>query len=260
MKSKADELRKEADSLRIRGNRLLLAMIKDAKGLPDETEKELKDNGIELPIFKNEYQSWYSEALALIRQILPDRESDFIKQYKDEKRKEVDFLTYGISDYLLGLVTRYGGEVKADQSAAVPKMQNQTAMLDAAVKRFESSLFDLQEVVQADLFDSELDAADELVKKGFVRAAGVIAGVVLERHLRHVCAMHGEKSRKKNPSIADYNEILKKSQIIETSKWRFIQHLADIRNLCGHDKERDPTKEEVQELIKGVSKVIKTTF
>ena len=36
-----------------------------------------------------EYDSWYSESLAIIKQLLPDRSNDFIKQYKDEKRKEI---------------------------------------------------------------------------------------------------------------------------------------------------------------------------
>ena len=44
-------------------------------------------------------------------------------------------------------------------------------------------MFDIRQLVQADLFDSELDAADELGKKKFTRAAGALAGVVLERHL-----------------------------------------------------------------------------
>jgi hypothetical protein len=94
-------------------------------------------------------------------------------------------------------------------------MQNQTSILEAAIKRFDSSLFDLQEVVQADLFHSELDAAGESVKKGFVRAAGAIAGVVLEKRLGHGCAMHNQKSQKKNPSIGDFNELLKKADIID---------------------------------------------
>ena len=48
--------------------------------------------------------------------------------------------------------------------------------------RFESSLFDMQQLVQADMFDSELDAARELWKKGFLRAAVAICGVILEKH------------------------------------------------------------------------------
>ena len=45
-------------------------------------------------------------------------------------------------------------------------------------------------LVQADLFDNELDAAAELNDKGFRRAAGAVAGVVLEEHLETVCEQH----------------------------------------------------------------------
>jgi len=164
MASKVETMQKELRNLISKGNHLYLAMLDDVKGLPDDFKKELKEKKIKLPNFKNEYDTWYSEALAVIKQILPDRQADFIRQYKDEKRKEIDFLTYGIADYLLGLrTTRYGGsEVVADGSAAVGKMQIQNSILEAAEKRFESSLFDIQEVLQADLFDSELSAAKEL--------------------------------------------------------------------------------------------------
>jgi len=54
--------------------------------------------------------------------------------------------------------------------------------------------------------------------------------------------------------------MLKNGSVIDTPMWRFIQHLGDIRNLCDHNKDRDPTKEEVEDLISGVQKVIKTLF
>jgi len=47
---------------------------------------------------------------------------------------------------------------------------------------------------------------------------------------------------------------------IETPTWRFIQHLSDLRNLCDHNKDREPTKDEVNELIVGVTKITKTLF
>ena len=34
----------------------------------------------------------------------------------------------------------------------------------------------------------------------------------------------------------------------------------DIRNLCDHDKTKEPTPEQVDDLIDGVSKTIKTLF
>jgi hypothetical protein len=256
--SKFEKMKEELKSLVVQGNRLYYSMVKETQGLPENLENKLKEMKVELPNFSTEYDSWYSEALAVIHQILPSREADFIKQYKDEKRKDIDYLTYGIADYLLGLVTRYGGKVVADGKAAIKKMEVQNSILQAAEKRFESSLFDIQEVLQADIFDSELGAANELAKKGFVRGAGAIAGVVLEKHQGHVCSMHNHKSRKKHPTIADFNEILKNESIIDTAKWRFIQHLADIRNLCDHHKDREPTKDDALELIEGVAKVIKT--
>lgn len=260
MESNIDDLKKELQSLRRQGHNLYLAMIDDTQGLPDDFKKDLKKDKIKLPNFNSEYDTWYSESLSLIKQLLPDRVDDFIKQYKQEKRKEIDYLTYGISDYLLGVKVTRTHMKTVDQSAAVGKMELQNSILKAVEKRFESKLFDIQDVLQSDMFDSELDAGRELTKKGFVRGAGAIAGVVLEKHLGHVCSTHELKSRKKRPTISDYYQLLKDNEIIDTPKWRFIQHLGDLRNLCDHSKDREPTKEDALELIEGVEKVIKTVF
>jgi hypothetical protein len=115
-------------------------------------------------------------------------------------------------------------------------------------------------LVQADLLDSEIDAARELLKHRFVRAAGAVAGVVLEKHLSTVCAAHSVLLSKKHPTIADLNEALKAAGVIATPEWRFNQHLADIRNLCDHNKAHDPTQDQVTDLIDGVAKVTKTLF
>ncbi len=262
----ATDIQKQKDELQnliAKGNHLYLAMMKDINGdLPKNVKDALKKHKIKLPRFNDEYDTWYSEALVLIKQLLPDRADDFIKQYKDEKRKELTVSTYGIYDYLLGLRRTSGlyEEVIVDSSAAIGKMQVQNSILKAVEKRFESSLFDIQEVLQADVFDTELESAKELTKKGFVRGGGAVAGVVLEKHLGHVCTTHNHKSRKKHPSISDYYQILKENDIIDTAKWRFIQHLGDLRNLCDHNKDREPTKEDVFELIEGVEKIIKTVF
>ena len=42
--------------------------------------------------------------------------------------------------------------------------------------------------------------------------------------------------------------------------FRKIQHLGDIRNLCDHDSKREPTQEDVEEMIKGFDSIIKTVF
>jgi hypothetical protein len=250
-------LEKDLDRL-ITESELLYYSIADECGKLDIKSK--KESGIVLPNFKSSYESWYSKALAVIKQILPDRYNDFIQLYKHEKRKEIDFLTYTISDYMIGLRTTYGGQTKVDGSAAIPKVQQQMNILKSVKQRFKSSLFDIRQILQADLFDNELESAAGLLKQGFLRASGVIAGVVLEKHLGEVCTNRSVKIAKKTPTISDFNDILKDAGVYDVPTWRLIQRLGDIRNLCGHNKDREPTKEEVNELIDGVKKITKTIY
>jgi hypothetical protein len=141
----------------------------------------------------------------------------------------------------------------------VPRVQQQVAIVGSAKARFESSLFDIRQLVQADLFDSEIDAANHLLKNKFARAAGALGGVVLEKHLGEVCSNHKVPlQKKKEPTISDLNDALKKADVIDTAQWRFVQHLGDIRNLCDHNKKVDPADEQVQDLLLGVAKVTKT--
>lgn len=212
--------------------------------------------------FNKEYQIWYSESLVLIKQLLPDRLSDFVRLYEKPKtRKSIEYGNYVMEDYLQKLkVTTGFGEKKVGPEAALNQFEQQLNILKSIERRFESSLFDIRQLVQADLFDRELDAAKELNKKRFSRGAGAIAGVVLEKYLVQVHLNHNLKITKKTPTISDLNDNLKSSDIYETQIWRKIQHLGDLRNLCDHNKEREPTKDEVDELILGVETIIKTIF
>ena len=87
-----------------------------------------------------------------------------------------------------------------------------------------------------------------------------MAGVVLERHLKEVCGSHNVTIRKSNPQISDLNDALKSAAVIDTPQWRSIQHLGDLRNLCAHDKESEPTADQTNDLLAGVSKLTKTIF
>lgn len=137
-------------------------------------------------------------------------------------------------------------------------MMQQFSIVQGLARRFRSTLFDIKTLVQADILDDELQAAEELNAKGFQRGAGAMAGVVLETHLGGVAERHKVTIRKKDPAIADLNEALKAASIVDLVQWRFIQHLGDLRNKCDHKKATDPTKEEVGELIEGVRKITKT--
>lgn len=262
MTTNLDRYRKDLDRLLQTGTLLLDAVYCLCR--PQEFEESLKKHYADrtkdylkaLPHFQTDYQSWYSEAKSLIRQLLPDRLSDFVGHYEAPKgRKTLDYATYRIQDCLLGLAS---GTVSQD--GAIMHFQQQLEIVRSVKARFESSLFDIKQLVQADLFDSELDAAKELLRQKFVRAAGALAGVVLEKHLGQVCENHDVKVGKKEPTISDLNDALKTAGVLQVPEWRNIQHLGDIRNLCDHNNNAEPTVEQVNDLIMGVAKVTKTLF
>lgn len=214
---------------------------------------------------KTEYQSWYSRSIAIIKQIMPERLNEFNSYYNIEKRdnSNISFLTYTISDYLLGLtVTRgiYKEEVVNPLHTFISKFQHQISILNSVEDRLDSILSDIKGLLQAELFDNQMEAAKELNKKGHLRAAGTLAGVMLEQHFSNIVKNHTIKISKKDPLISEYNDNLKNNNVYDVPTWRFIQRIGDIRNLCAHSKDREPTKEEVSDMINGVEKIIKTVF
>jgi hypothetical protein len=223
----------------------------------EELKEEIREKGEKLKgTFEKKYQLWYTEASALIKQLMPDRFLEFSQLYHgDGKRKNITGTTYNIQDWLNGLRIRGGLD---DLELVSMQFNTQLKILESVQTRFESSLFDVAQVVRADLFDSELDAARELAINGFLRGAGAIAGVILEKHLAYVSSNHNVSIRKQHPTINDLNESLKAAGVLDVLTWRQIQRLGDIRNLCDHNKHREPTKDEVIELIDGVEKISKT--
>lgn len=205
------------------------------------------------------YQKWYTQSLPIIQQLLPERYLEFKELHRLEKRKEINESTYTISDYLNGYVLTRSGQ-KGSTQIFLSKLKSQKDILESALTRLDSILVNIKAVLQSGLFDDELSVAKELLNKSHLRAAGAVAGVVIERHFAQVATAHQITIRKKDPTIADFNDSLKNAGILDVPKWRFIQRLADIRNLCVHSKDREPAKEEVEDLISGAEKVIKTIF
>lgn len=219
---------------------------------------ESKDNSKckDLGFFILNYEEWYTKALVLIKQLIPDRTQDFILLYSNPKRKETEIGTYCISDALRTI--QHIRKIYGPWTAALSVLR-QVRMLQACLDKFDSKIYSIQVILQADIFDSEIESAKHLLKMGFLRAAGAICGVVLEKHFSGVCHTREIVIKKKNPAISDFNDALK-DNVYDTVEWRRVQRLGDIRNLCDHSKEREPSKDEVEELISGTEQVIKTIF
>ena len=157
-----------------------------------------------LPDFSQEYQRWYSEAKAVVRQLLPDRLEDFASHYEKSRANEPSHSKTTKSRITCrGLTVSNPNTFPATRivgpEAAIPQFRQQLATLNSAAARFESSLFEIRQLVQADLLDSDLEEAEFLAKNKFTRAGGALAGVSLEKHLSQVCNNHRVKLPKKDP-------------------------------------------------------------
>ncbi len=108
-----------------------------------------------------------------------------------------------------------------------------------------------EEEANDSLFESKI-----LFKTGYFPAAGAMAGVTLEQHLRSLCEIQTPPLKPQGKTINPLSETLKSAQIYDQTQHRRIQVMGDIRNRCSHAVAQPASKEEVWELIEDVSKFI----
>ena len=211
--------------------------------------------------FDYDYQIWYTKALKAVASLASDRHAEFRSYYEvDPKRKSLGYGTYVIQDYLKGVAPGGLQYPNFDTRAQVLLcFSNQLTILIAIKERVDSVLANIEGELFAELQNNEVAVARQLIKIS-PRAAGALVGVVIEGHLQKVSDAHGIKISKKNPTIADLNDPLKAASVIDIPAWRKISFLADLRNLCSHKKDAEPTKEQVDELIGGAEWLVKNVF
>lgn len=186
------------------------------------------------------YQIWYSKAEALIKEYLYDRKDEFTREYDEilcllQLRKNWDKV-----------------DVHSIIKAFTDRFDTQKNLLSSLPKVFEIQNLKLRKTISADLVESELEEAELLLEHDFLRAAGAVAGVALERYLKTLCEI--------STPLVEYNnnkdtinplafKLRNAGHLSETERKK-IEYLGDIRNKCNHSKEEEPTKEEVKELIR----------
>ena len=232
--------------------------------LDQESSLQKHLNSLEnLMRFGDDYQKWYTRATKIIDSIAPDRSQEFASYYRtDPKRKELGVMNYVIQDLVNGyapLPDRFGKKPYDELGITKIRLLNQMQILASVASRLDHVLADVRGALLAELEDGELRAAEKLLSVN-LRAAGALAGVVLERHLQRVAENHGIVIKKKDPTIADLNDPLKEKDVYTLPVWRKIQLLADLRNLCVHKKSSDPKEDQVRELIDGVNAIVKSVF
>jgi hypothetical protein len=121
------------------------------------------------------------------------------------------------------------------------------------------SMQSLEELIHGDLFSDFLDMAEHLLEQGYKDAAAVMAGSVLEEHLRKLCTKNGIDTTFKTPQqdtkpkkLDTMNADLTKNKVYNQSDQKLVTAWAAVRNSAAHGKYNEYTPEKVDLMIRGV--------
>lgn len=119
-------------------------------------------------------------------------------------------------------------------------------------------LFSVKGLVAAELFADFISMAEHLLEAGYKDPAAVMAGSVLEEHLRQLSGKHGvaledERDGKLVPRKADrLNAELCKADAYSMIDQKQITAWLDLRNNAAHGKYDAYTKDQVDQMIRGI--------
>lgn len=209
----------------------------------DEDRNLVRNLDAKKYVLDKEYNSFYTRSSLIIEKILPNRINEFHQCYKltsENKLAKYDISTYLIRVQCISLSRDYELE-------AIKLFERQLSILESAYDTLNTVFFNIENDIRHNIYIDELDSAEHLLKSGYIRAAGSVAGVVLENHLKVVCKGISTISLDGSETLSKYNMLLKNE--IGDVLWGRVDAISRIRNLCDHAKDREPTKKEVQFLI-----------
>jgi hypothetical protein len=116
--------------------------------------------------------------------------------------------------------------------------------------------FESKALLEAGAFCDLMEQAEELQKAGHKDAAAVLAGGILEKHMRSMCARRSidlQKSNGKPKMINDMNDDLAKAGAYNALKKKQITAWADLRNNTAHGNYTAYTSSDVDACLRDVS-------
>jgi hypothetical protein len=202
------------------------------------------------------YQDWYTATRRLVAHVLPDRRREFEAYYRSRHADAAAQPT--IAAILVGW------------SAAKPASERR----EGFARLFDSGneqraflrLFDMQLAILASAlptllpaerpYDRELELAHELLKAGHRRAAGALAGMALEQHLRRVARHRGlELAPGEARGAAPLNRELRAAGVYGGSRAKQIRDLIELSSACQRGTEK-PSPQRLARLLAGVDDVL----
>ncbi|EHU1360295.1 HEPN domain-containing protein [Acinetobacter baumannii] len=135
------------------------------------------------------------------------------------------------------------------------KLQNSIPVVLAAYDDLKGGfLISFRQLVQAEVFESEIEQAKSLLVNNYKNAAAVIAGVVLETAIKELCLNNGIDIERKR--LTQLNDELAKAGVYNKLQQKQIMALSDIRNSAAHGDYDQFTQENVERMIDDIERFL----
>lgn len=147
-----------------------------------------------------------------------------------------------------------------DYSDGTKTVQKALGVMKAAKDDFEHGyLFEIEGLIQAEVFDDFIEQAAHLLDTGYYGPAAVIAGIVLEEGLRRHCHQNDVAIRPK-AMIGELNDSLAKSGLYNNVTKQKIATVATIRNHAAHGQWNEFDGKDVKQMIEWVRLFMENSF
>ncbi len=187
------------------------------------------------------YQVWYLSTYQLVKEYVSEQEENFRKRYD----LVLDFISLRNS-----ILTTSNNNTIIKNFKSEFEIQRGIILSIPFVAGIKEQ--NLRRILTSNFIESEIDQAELLFRNGFERAAGAIAGVALEMHLKALCDLNGVAYTHKD-TIEPLAQALSSAQKIELTELKKFIYLGGIRNDCAHPNE--VSKDQVRALIEQVKKL-----
>lgn len=183
---------------------------------------------------RDEYQEWYTKACRIVKQIIPERYVEFQIYYTGSKD-------------ILGMCQFFLDAVLFDVDLAINAFKIQYSILKSCIPLLDPFYQNINKQIYFEYQEDDLKIAEKLMRIS-IRAAGALAGFVLEKHLKIVCNNH-LLSGMENKTLGQLIDTLHQNKVINTTDRKNLEYLSDTRNKCDHAKKEEPKEYEVEDLI-----------
>lgn len=220
------------------------ALIKKSDEITQLAMRLQKDQSIRQELL-SAYQEWYRTSRELLRRNSFSGLPEFDQAYG------------GPGDNFDFYINHYDGSTgvydpKYNQHFEIP-FRNQVALLGSLPSEIESRSHSLLSHLSSEISMDELEQARTLLSNGFVRGAGAIARVALERHIKTIYTTTTGKS-----AIPKFDQCiieLTKSGVFEERQRKQLAAVYSIGSDCAHAGKAVKANE-VDQLIKQVKTIV----